>query len=439
MKYLKESSLIRKYKADLQDVRNHYIAYQNALMKLDEYHPKMYKMLETLLNAIPREGEIKDWIIHEYNWTDIEINSRGMEEFKCFYKDEKENKWYYSTEHVNLISDLNKKGYTTNSIKRIDSNMLIPLDTLSTNSIYKLIEKIQKTPKLIGYYVNQAFYKMNESVGVQKMLDQYFNEYINVNKKYRPKFVKLLIYILDKCGLDFINDLLIDGPLEYERYDIKVEDGTLAYFSKVGNTYFIEYYIDSNMDNIDSISINDPGIETYELYDILNLIINTDKVVLRLNRNPFLKMNEEFTDRYRTNGYMISDKNAEKIADMLCRVLDKIHNTEIYQDIIDELRELYIGDGVMFSNFTFHFSDKIWYIDTVESEYNDNSDWIRDIYETYPIKDYDRKEIASVLDLIMSKPEVLNILNRDAFKKMNENKWVKTFELFSLTGDSLSF
>jgi len=144
-----------------------------------------------------------------------------------------------------------------------------------------------------------------------------------------------------------------------------------------------------------------------------------------------VNMNENFTDRYRTNGYMITDENAEKMSKMLCKVLDKIHGSDIYDDMVDEFRELYDNANAMFTDFNFHFSDKMWYVDTVEFEYDDNGDWLEDRYETYPLKDIDPRTVAVFLDKLMKNPRVLQELNKDTFKKMNENKWVKTFELFN--------
>ena len=269
------------------------------------------------------------------------------------------------------------------------------------------------------------FLPINESVsGIRKVLHQYDVDVQNIDYKYKDKFYKVIYKIIKSCDLEDLNEIIGD---DYDPPEIN--GGHMKSIEENRNTIYVNYYKE---DNEDYYSLSNCSVDI--LYTILEYFINNKLIMELYNRSFFKKVNEKFTDRYRTNGYMMTDKNQDKVRKLLCVILDKLYGTNRFQEVIDELREdtIWLGDGVMFTGFNFNFSDKQWYIDTIEIEYDSDNDYTEDTFETYPIKDFSAVEIASLLDIIMEKEGMLSLLNKGYFKKFNENnKWVKTFELFN--------
>jgi hypothetical protein len=257
--------------------------------------------------------------------------------------------------------------------------------------------------------------RINENVDlVNKELDKFKKEFDDLTLKYRDKFSNLIKHILDTVGMEYVNDLNDEGFLS----DVYIFDGIFHKFSKQNGIYHIDYGQKDDL-YLNSYIIN--MIPAYDLYELLKELLSIDELINTYSLKITKRLNEDITSPYRTNGYMINDENRESILNLLIGALNILSETEEYISFEEELKDTYTGDGQMFESF-----EKIngeWYINVLNiGDYNEETDDYEDDFsESYPIKDFDIKVLASILDDIMDNPIMKYLVIHKPLKRLNED------------------
>ena len=140
---------------------------------------------------------------------------------------------------------------------------------------------------------------------------------------------------------------------------------------------------------------------------------------------------EEFTKSVglRSRGYMMNSDQGDKVRKLLSTVLDRVHGTDVYNEIEEDLLEIHIDDDSLFSGFNYPFGGDEWYLDTYETRYNEETEEYDEYNETYPISEIGAEVLSVILDIIMKDPRIIQMINNGYFKKMNEN--IKSFRIFT--------
>jgi hypothetical protein len=153
--------------------------------------------------------------------------------------------------------------------------------------------------KINGIGINES-----NNVGFSRILNNYTDEFNKLNKqldelnkKHRQKFTNIITLIINKVGLDNINDLMDDGgELEDDIFDINLEYynerstsidiGHLGGFGKKGD--ILQPIFNTPHD---TYPIDFSDVEVNVLKDIIEMLLGSSYVITKLNSNAFLDMN----------------------------------------------------------------------------------------------------------------------------------------------------
>jgi hypothetical protein len=286
-------------------------------------------------------------------------------------------------------------------------------------------------------YINDfKYHQINEQfklLSFEQDRDKYHQLKRELEDKYHLKFYKMVHMVLKKIRKHLIESGEEGNIIEFLSNNQVFGDN--LYF----DDYIVEYIIFDDDDDLDSDvhhieGVDDTGIEKHEylselsaidLYEWLQTLTSNKRVLVILNKDAFMKMNENFKLRsFEIDLEKISklkkdienikqemnDKYRDKFLKIFTNLLKIITNLEDYQDdivdFIDEYGyELYYKEG------------NVLFIDLERKEVEIRGMLDGDLYLKF--KNIDVEYLYDWINIIIKIKPVYTVFNIDTFKKIN--------------------
>lgn len=155
-----------------------------------------------------------------------------------------------------------------------------------------------------------------------------------------------------------------------------------------------------------------------------------------------LNESEDFTDRYRTNGYMMMPGDESKVRKMFSSLLSKIDdfdNGQLLGDLAEKMDNggsgqtdpighsapWWIGDGEEFRGFEYDGGD--WYINYMKDEYDEESDDYITYSASMIVDNLGINSMCAMMDFLMADHRVIDMLNMGALRTINNSPIKENF------------
>tara|TARA_R110000772_G_scaffold55648_2_gene127011 strand:+ start:1530 stop:2789 length:1260 start_codon:yes stop_codon:yes gene_type:complete len=272
---------------------------------------------------------------------------------------------------------------------------------------YKALQTINSSP------IKESF---SDQFKTDKMLVNMFNTLLTKVNDNDPDLLEDIVNKMNDGGSGSI-DSITDRPSVWW-----IGEGIyITGFQFRNGKWYINYSSPNNYDEErDEFYVVD-GTECVEdhnvssLRDMMDFIVNDYRVSDILNINALKKINEEFTDQF---------KSDEKIINIFNTLLTTIENKdhELFKELESNLKGLndrdtfMVGDFDFFTGFTFPFGNDHWYIDYIVV----NDDGFIDSNETESSKTVYIGVLKDIINEFMEDYRVTDLLNFNAMKKINK-------------------